>query len=369
MANALESAAVILARHTIFEPIVTGAALWAITRGPPELNAYAPDLSKLPVSISKETITFALKILLGLGLVRYFSNFMNRLSFGNWQLFYSGAPWVWKKEIMVVTGGAGGIASATIEKLLPTGMTVAVLDLFPPRKAILNNPNVHFYKVDLTSFKAIKEAADKIKKELGTPTILINNAGLGIGKPIIQETDEELEKIFRVNLMCQWITVREFLPGMIKAKKGHIMTVASMASFVGVAGIVDYCATKAGALAFHEGLTQEIRHLYKAPFISTTCVHPHWVKTLLTAPIQDGIKLSDNLMTPEYVGGIMAKAILSGRGGHMYIPPNAGKLKVAGFTRGLPAWVQSIANDTTKGSALHDLSKGELKEAERPADY
>lgn len=64
---------------------------------------------------------------------------------------------------------------------------------------------------------------------------------------------EWVEKIFRVNLISHWQLVQEFLPGMLKQQKGHIVSIASVASFVGVASMVDYSATKAGLLAFHEG--------------------------------------------------------------------------------------------------------------------
>lgn len=70
---------------------------------------------------------------------------------------------------------------------------------------------------------------------------------------IVSHDDAFLHKIFGVNLLSHFTTVKEFLPDMLKQNKGHIVTVASMASFVAVPGIADYAATKAGALAFHEG--------------------------------------------------------------------------------------------------------------------
>lgn len=76
---------------------------------------------------------------------------------------------------------------------------------------------------------------------------------------------EYLRKIFDVNVLSHYYTVQAFLPDMIENNKGHIMTIASMASFFSSGGLVDYCSTKAAVLAFHEGLTQEIRVKHKAP--------------------------------------------------------------------------------------------------------
>lgn len=112
---------------------------------------------------------------------------------------------------------------------------------------------VFFYKCDITNSASVKEVADQIKKEHGTVSILCNNAGIGRTNLITEATDANLEKIFKINLISHWYTVREFLPGMIQAKKGHIISTASMASYTTCAGMTDYCVTKAGAQAFTDG--------------------------------------------------------------------------------------------------------------------
>lgn len=74
---------------------------------------------------------------------------------------------------------------------------------------------------------------------------------------------------FEVNILAHFWTVKEFLPSMIKRNHGHVITIASMASFAALGEMVDYSCSKVGALAFHEGLTQEIRHWYGAKKIRT----------------------------------------------------------------------------------------------------
>ena len=100
----------------------------------------------------------------------------------------------------------------------------------------------------------MKETAAAIRKDVGTPSILINNAGIATAHTILDTSDEYLEKVFRVNLLSHWITIKEFLPGMLEAKKGHIVAIASMASYFVCASLTDYAATKAGVLALHEGM-------------------------------------------------------------------------------------------------------------------
>ena len=62
----------------------------------------------------------------------------------------------------------------------------------------------------------------------------------------------------QVNTISHLHTITEFLPGMIAAKRGHIITIASMAGIVGVPGLVDYCASKFGAVAIDESLRLEL---------------------------------------------------------------------------------------------------------------
>jgi len=76
---------------------------------------------------------------------------------------------------------------------------------------------------------------------------------IGNGKTILDTSTEFVQKIMAVNLSSHFVLIREFLPGMLEAKKGHVVSLASMASFVSAPGLVDYCVTKVGVLALHEG--------------------------------------------------------------------------------------------------------------------
>jgi all-trans-retinol dehydrogenase (NAD+) len=93
---------------------------------------------------------------------------------------------------------------------------------------------------------------------------------------------QNLKQMFDINLLSHWSAVQEFLPGMLAKKKGHMMSVASLASFVSLAVAVDYSTTKAALMAFHEGLTQELKHRYKCPQIQTSIIHPNWTRSAIT---------------------------------------------------------------------------------------
>lgn len=131
-------------------------------------------------------------------------------------------------------------------------------------------PNQYYYQVDITSSEAIGKFATQLRHEHGDPTVLINNAGVGNPRPIIELPETAMRRVFDVNVISNFILLKEFLPSMIQANHGHIVTIASMASFVSQALNVDYAASKAGVMALHEGLRTELKYIYKVPRVHTT---------------------------------------------------------------------------------------------------
>ena len=92
-------------------------------------------------------------------------------------------------------------------------------------------------------------------------------------------TDAMIEKTMKVNTISHLYTIREFLPGMIANKRGHIVTIASMAGLAGVPGLSDYCASKYGAVAIDESVRLELQQKGLDQFIKTTCICPYLINT------------------------------------------------------------------------------------------
>lgn len=173
-------------------------------------------------------------------------------------------------------------------------------------------------------------------------------------------TPEYLQKVFSVNVFSNWHTLKAFLPDMVAKNKGHIVTVASVASFIGAGAMGDYCATKAAVLAFHEGgyflsygcgntkqlavLNVELRHKYKAPNVLTTSVHPNWVRTPLLAPFQGTLEAAGSaILEPEDVVEAIARQIFSCAGGQVILPTH---LEMVSALRGFPNWLQEAVRSS-----------------------
>lgn len=215
---------------------------------------------------------------------------------------------------------------------------------------------VRYYKCDITSRDNIHQAAEAIRSDLGSPSILINNAGIGNAWTVKDIPQANLNRMFEINLLSHWSTVQEFLPDMLAKKKGHIMGVASLASFVALAGAVDYSATKAALLAFHEGLTQEIKHRYKCPTIQTSMVHPNWTKSAITSheALAAGLKsVRANILEPEDVAEAMVNQIVSVKSGQLILGP-----AITPIIRALPLWIGELIRDSQAKVVTGDGSTG-----------
>lgn len=88
-----------------------------------------------------------------------------------------------------------------------------------------------------------------------------------------------------LNSLVSTQTLKAFLPAMMAKNRGHVITIASGAGLFGVAGLVDYCASKFGAVGIHKALTSEL-HSTKMDGIHTTCVCPYFINTGMF----DGVK-------------------------------------------------------------------------------
>ena len=191
--------------------------------------------------------------MLALGVVGSVNKKFNQLALNAYRGNDERKRWVWKQEIAIVTGGCSGIGLLLVKRLLQRGVKVAILDIQELPPALESHAGIEFFKCDVADPEAVFRTADEVRKTLGAPSILINNAGITRPHTIMNTSSEYLRKLFDVNVLSNWYTVQAFLPDMIKKNKGHIVTVASVASYFTSAGMVDYCASKAALLSFHEG--------------------------------------------------------------------------------------------------------------------
>ncbi|GLB04415.1 hypothetical protein AtubIFM57258_010381 [Aspergillus tubingensis] len=287
----------------------------------------------------------ALAAILAFTALRQTNRALNSLSLSN----FSTRKWDNARELVLLTGGCSGIGKQVMTELSSQGAKVIILDISEPTFKL--PPNVHFYKADITSSAALHPVAEQIRREHGHPTVLVNNAGVANDATILDEPEAKIRQTFEVNTISHFLTVKEFLPAMIERNHGHVVTVASQASFMSLGEIVDYSCSKASALAFHEGLGQELKYWHKTTGVKTSVVHPLWVRTPMIQQLTDaGKEFKQPVLTVERVGSTIAKQIISGKSGQLVLPES---LWWISLVRAWPTWLQ----ETARGLASKDLVK------------
>mgnify|MGYP002621740659 CR=1 FL=1 len=186
----------------------------------------------------------------------------------------------------IVTGGAKGIGAACVELLAKQGTIVAILDLDYASGKVLASEvdgNCIAYELDVSNSSSVRETVAKLTKELGSPTLLVNNAGIGHYGTVVETTDEQLDRVLNVNLKSYFYCAREVIPHMQSAGTGAIVNVASVQSFMSQQRVPAYCASKAGILGLSRAIAVD-----HAPKIRCNAVCPGTVDTpMLAAAIAD----------------------------------------------------------------------------------
>lgn len=223
-------------------------------------------------------------------------------------LFFKPDPLDWSEQIVVVTGGASGVGELLANTLAVRNVTVVVLDIKP---IVTENYNIAYYQCDVSKWEEVEAVSKKIIDEIGQPTMLVNNAGVAQGKLIIDLKPEDVYQTFGVNTLSHFWTLKAFLPGMIKHKTGHIVTMSSVMGFAGSVQMADYSASKAALMTMHESLRYELDKVYEAPGIRTTIVCPGHILTPLFSTIQLPTNPFFKFLAPSIAPVTVVKSIIT----------------------------------------------------------
>lgn len=189
-------------------------------------------------------------------------------------------------KAVIVTGGGNGIGEACVRLLAQHGANVAIFDIDGQAAQVLASSvgaNCAAYALDVSNSAAVHSACQKVAAELGPPTLLVNNAGIGHHATVTETTDDDWDRVLNVNLKSYFLCARETIPYMESAGKGAIVNVASVQSFISQRGVAAYCASKSGII----GLSRSIA-VDHAPSIRSNSVCPGSVDTPMLAASIEG---------------------------------------------------------------------------------
>jgi len=190
-------------------------------------------------------------------------------------------------EIALVTGASRGIGAAIADTLAAHGAKViGTATSEAGARAIGDRLAAHGgagRSLNVTDGAAVETLIEAIGKEFGAVTILVNNAGITRDQLLMRMKDEDWQAILDTNLSSVYRTSKAVMRGMMKARKGRIVSIASVVGVTGNPGQANYAAAKAGIIAFSKSLAREIG----SRGITVNVVAPGFIDTDMTRALTE----------------------------------------------------------------------------------
>jgi 3-oxoacyl-[acyl-carrier protein] reductase len=193
-------------------------------------------------------------------------------------------------EIALVTGASRGIGAAIADELAALGATVIGTATSEGGAAAIGERLAghggHGRELDVRDGSAVEALVDGVAKEFGAVSILVNNAGITRDQLLMRMKDEDWQAIIDTNLSSVYRTSKAVMRGMMKARKGRIISIASVIGLTGNPGQANYAAAKAGVIAFSKSLAREIG----TRGITVNVVAPGFIDTDMTRSLPEESK-------------------------------------------------------------------------------
>lgn len=207
----------------------------------------------------------------------------------------------------LITGAGSGLGRLLALRMAEAGVAIAALDIRPEGVQSLADEITRqgrrcaWNVGDVTVAEELHSKVAAFEKQVGPIDLLIANAGIGIETSALTYSAADMNKVLGVNLLGVSNSIAAVLPGMLQRRRGHIVAMSSLASYVGIPRMLGYCASKSGVNALMEGLRYEVKSLG----IDTTTICPGWIRTPMTEQFVGKLPL----LEPEHAVGRIMKAI------------------------------------------------------------
>ena len=193
------------------------------------------------------------------------------------------------EEVALVTGASRGIGKAIAMALAAQGAkvvgTATTENGAAAIQAAFDEKGIQGLglALDVTDSDSIDAVMAAVKEAYGTPTILVNNAGITRDNLLMRMKDDEWNAVIDTNLNSIFRLSKACLRGMMKARRGRVINIASVVGATGNPGQANYCAAKAGMVGFTKSLAREVG----SRGITVNAVAPGFIDTDMTRALPD----------------------------------------------------------------------------------
>lgn len=198
-----------------------------------------------------------------------------------------------ENRVAVVTGGSRGIGRAIAMRLAESGHAVVVNYASSSTAAsevvekIQASGGVALaHRADVSKTDEVTEMFERATSQLGPVSVLVNNAGITRDNLLLRMTPEDFDDVIAVNLRSAFLCTKAALRGMLKARWGRVVSIASVAGITGNPGQANYSASKAGLIGFSKSIAKE----YGKRTITVNVVAPGFITTDMTADLGDDVR-------------------------------------------------------------------------------
>jgi len=197
-----------------------------------------------------------------------------------------------QNEIAFITGASRGIGQAIALELAAQGATVIGTATSDKGAAAISdylkasNAKGSGMVLDVTDQASVEKVVADIEAQFGTVSILVNNAGITRDNLLMRMKEEEWDAIMQTNLTSLFRVTKACLRSMMKARRGRIISIASVVGVTGNAGQANYAAAKAGVIGFSKSLAREVG----SRGITANVVAPGFIDTDMTRELPEAQK-------------------------------------------------------------------------------
>ena len=196
-----------------------------------------------------------------------------------------------EQKNVFMTGSSRGIGLAIAHKFASLGANVVLNSRGEISEELLAEFKPYGVKVlaisgDVSDFADAKRMVDQAIEELGSVDILVNNAGITQDTLMLKMTEEDFEKVLKVNLTGAFNMTQSVLKPMIKAREGAIINMSSVVGLMGNIGQANYAASKAGLIGFTKSVAREVANRN----VRVNAIAPGMIESDMTAVLSDKVK-------------------------------------------------------------------------------